>query len=90
MEKTHYLLVATVDHSINNGIETGITMRMINYNSAANGIDIGGGYGDGSIKYDLLKKSLRNGYPVMKGGTSLSQSLFRRKNSQSSFPERCI
>lgn len=48
--------VATVDHSINNGIETGITMRMINYNSAANGIDIGGGYGDGSIKYDLLKK----------------------------------
>lgn len=67
--------VATVDHSINNGIETGITMRMINYNSAANGIDIGGGYGDGSIKYDLLKKTLRNGYPVTKGGTSLS-SLF--------------
>ena len=30
--------VATVDHSINNGIETGITMRMINYNSAANGM----------------------------------------------------
>ena len=67
--------VATVDHSINNGIETGITMRMINYNSAANGIDIGGGYGDGSIKYDLLKKTLWNGYPVTKGGMSLS-SLF--------------
>lgn len=66
--------VDTVDHSINNGIETGITMRMINYDSPANGIGMGedSGYGSGNIKYDLLKRTLQNGYPVTKAGKSLS------------------
>lgn len=55
----------------------GITMRMINYPSPANGLsnDIGGPYTDnnksGGIKQNLLKRVLTDGYPVTVGGTSL-------------------
>lgn len=55
----------------------GITMRMINYNSAANGLSnsIGGPYTvdnvSGGIKQNLLNRVLTEGYPVTAGGTSL-------------------
>lgn len=51
----------------------GITMRMIDYDSAANGLsnDIGGPYTSGGIKQNLLKRVLTDGYPVTVGGTSL-------------------
>lgn len=55
----------------------GITMRMINYKSAANGLsnDIKGPYTvdgvTGGIKQNLLKRVLTDGYPVTVGGTSL-------------------
>lgn len=55
----------------------GITMRMINYSSPANGKseDIGGPYTvggvTGGIKQNLLKRVLTDGYPVTVGGTSL-------------------
>ena len=64
--------VDTVDH-----ISAGITMRMINYDTAANGMSdtIGGGYGDGKIKKNLLQKVLQNGYPVTSDGADIS-SLF--------------
>ncbi len=54
-----------------------ITMRMIDYGSAANGINIGGGYGSGNVKQGLLNPVLKNGYPYTAGrdGYSLS-SLF--------------
>lgn len=59
----------------------GITMRMINYSSPANGKseDIGGPYTvggvTGGIKQNLLKRVLTDGYPVTVGGTSL-ETLF--------------
>ena len=59
----------------------GITMRMINYDSAANGLsnDIKGPYTvggvTGGIKQNLLKRVLTDGYPVTVGGTSL-ETLF--------------
>ena len=55
----------------------GITMRMINYDSAANGLSnaIGGLYTvggvTGGIKQNLLNRVLTEGYPVTVGGTSL-------------------
>lgn len=55
----------------------GITMRMINYSSPANGKseDIGGLYTvggvTGGIKQNLLNRVLTDGYPVTVGGTSL-------------------
>lgn len=55
----------------------GITMRMIDYNSAANGLsnDIGGPYTvggvKGGIKQNLLNRVLTDGYPVTVGGKSL-------------------
>lgn len=55
----------------------GITMRMINYSSAANGLsnDIKGPYTvdgvSGGIKQNLLNRVLTEGYPVTVGGTSL-------------------
>lgn len=51
----------------------GITMRMIDYDSAANGLsnDIGGPYTSGGIKQNLLNRVLTDGYPVTVGGTSL-------------------
>mgnify|MGYP004476381843 CR=1 FL=1 len=55
----------------------GITMRMINYSSAANGLsnNIGGPYTvnnvSGGIKQNLLNRVLTEGYPVTVGGTSL-------------------
>lgn len=55
----------------------GITMRMINYDSAANGLSnsIGGPYTvdnvSGGIKQNLLNRVLTEGYPVTAGGTSL-------------------
>lgn len=71
--------VETVDHTVNNGVRTGITMRMIDYESPAQGINIGGPYtvdkAQGKIKYDLLKKKLKDGYPVTKNGEEL-ESLF--------------
>lgn len=57
----------------------GITMRMINYNSAANGLsnDIGGPYTvggvTGGIKQNLLKRVLTEGYPETVGGKSLEK-----------------
>lgn len=62
--------VDTVDST-----SAGITMRMTNYGSAANGLSIGGGYGNGSVKQGLLNKVLTNGYPRTTGGTNLA-SLF--------------
>lgn len=64
--------VGTIDST-----SKGITMRMINYDSAANGLssDIGGPYTvnnvTGGIKQNLLKRVLTEGYPVTVGGTSL-------------------
>lgn len=51
----------------------GITMRMINYSKPANGLsnDIGGPYGSGGIKQNLLNRVLTDGYPVTVNGTSL-------------------
>lgn len=55
----------------------GITMRMIDYDSAANGLsnDIGGPYTvggvKGGIKQNLLNRVLTDGYPVTVGGKSL-------------------
>ena len=53
----------------------GITMRMIDYNSAANGLsnDIGGLYTSGGIIQNLLQRVLTDGYPVTVGGTSLEK-----------------
>lgn len=49
----------------------GITMRMINYDDPT---DIGGGYGDGTVKQGLLKNTLAdNGYPVARQGGNLSK-----------------
>ena len=64
--------VGTIDST-----SKGITMRMINYDSAANGKseDIGGPYTvnnvSGGIKQNLLNRLLTEGYPVTVGGTSL-------------------
>lgn len=64
--------VGTIDSTFK-----GITMRMINYDSAANGLsnDIKGPYTvdgvTGGIKQNLLKRVLTEGYPVTVGGTSL-------------------
>lgn len=53
----------------------GITMRMIDYNSAANGLNnnIGGLYTNGGIIQNLLQRVLRDGYPVTVDGTSLEE-----------------
>ena len=53
----------------------GITMRMINYDRAANGLsnDIGGLYTSGGIIQNLLQRVLTDGYPVTVGGTSLEK-----------------
>lgn len=52
-----------------------ITMRMIDYNSAANGLDetLGGQYGEnkGAVKQNLVENVLTNGYPSTKEGRSL-------------------
>lgn len=78
--KTVYLLytnekLTTVDTL--DSTTAGITMRMTDYATAADGLSgaIGGAYGDGTIKKDLLKNTLdRNGYPVTANGkTSLSR-----------------
>ena len=64
--------VGTIDST-----SKGITMRMINYDSPADGLsnDIGGPYTDnnksGGIKQNLLNRVLTEGYPVTVGGTSL-------------------
>ena len=60
--------VTTIDNE-----SAGITMSMKNYDSAAAGLSdsIGGGYGNGSVKQNLLNSKLQNGYPVTKNGTSL-------------------
>ena len=60
--------VGTIDST-----SKGITMRMIDYDSAANGLsnDIGGPYTSGGIKQNLLNRVLTDGYPVTVGGTSL-------------------
>ena len=60
--------VATVDNATG-----GITMRMTDYRTAADGLSdsIGGGYGQGYVKQNLLENVLSNGYPVTTGGTSL-------------------
>ena len=64
--------VGTIDST-----SKGITMRMINYSSAANGLsnDIKGPYTvdgvSGGIKQNLLNRVLTEGYPVTVGGTSL-------------------
>lgn len=66
--------VGTIDST-----SKGITMRMINYDSAADGLSnkIGGPYTDtvnnvsGGIKQNLLNRVLTEGYPVTVGGTSL-------------------
>ena len=66
--------VGTIDST-----SKGITMRMINYDSPADGLsnDIGGPYTvdgvTGSIKQNLLKRVLTEGYPVTVGGTSLKK-----------------
>ena len=64
--------VGTIDST-----SKGITMRMINYSSPADGLsnDIGGPYTDnnksGGIKQNLLNRVLTEGYPATVGGTSL-------------------
>lgn len=64
--------VGTIDST-----SKGITMRMINYDSPADGLsnDIKGPYTvggvTGGIKQNLLKRVLTDGYPVTVGGTSL-------------------
>ncbi len=48
----------------------GITMRMIDYGTAADGLDdaIGGGYGEGNVKQGLLESVLDDGYPRTESG----------------------
>ena len=64
--------VGTIDST-----SKGITMRMINYSSPADGLsnDIKGPYTvdgvSGGIKQNLLNRVLTEGYPVTVGGTSL-------------------
>lgn len=63
--------VATVDSR-----SKGITMRMIDYAKPAEDLNIGGAYTDedgktGTIKQNLLKRTLTEGYPETKGGVSL-------------------
>lgn len=64
--------VGTIDST-----SKGITMRMINYDSPADGLsnDIGGPYknGNGGIEQNLLNRVLTDGYPVTVGGTSLKK-----------------
>lgn len=66
--------VGTIDST-----SKGITMRMINYSSPADGLsnDIKGPYTvdgvTGGIKQNLLKRVLTEGYPVTVGGTSLKK-----------------
>lgn len=66
--------VGTIDST-----SKGITMRMINYSSPANGLsnDIKGPYTvdgvTGGIKQNLLKRVLTENYPVTVGGTSLKK-----------------
>ena len=57
----------------------GITMRMTDYKTAADGLSnaIGGPYGNGTIKKDLLKNTLdKNGYPVTSNGNTSLSKLF--------------
>lgn len=73
--------VETVDHT-----QDGITLKMTNLygNSQKIGasddkekwIDIGGGYGNGTIKPGLLKSVLVDGYPVATNKSNSLQSLF--------------
>ena len=62
--------VATVDSR-----SKGITMRMIDYDQPAKNLNIGGAYTEdnktGTIKQNLLNRTLTNGYPMTKGGVSL-------------------
>lgn len=62
--------VATVDSR-----SKGITMRMIDYDEPAKNLNIGGAYTEdkktGTIKQNLLNRTLTNGYPMTKGGVSL-------------------
>ena len=60
--------VETVDHEA-----AGIVMKMTNYLQGGNGFyGLGGGYGNGTIKPDLVKNVLVDGYPVAKNGNQQS------------------
>ena len=75
--------VDTVDHT-----SAGITMRMIDmdgdtganykiWTDPNNKVDLGGGYGNGNIKYGLLNSVLAdNGYPVSKNDSQNLSTLF--------------
>lgn len=66
--------VDTVKHS-----DKGITMRMIDYETAADGLDnaLGGAYNDeGSVTQGLIKPTLTNGYPVIQNKNRSLAKLF--------------
>lgn len=63
--------VDTIDNT-----QAGITMRMTDYATAANDINIGGGYGEGNVKQGLLQSRLVNGYPQIKSFRKSLASLF--------------
>lgn len=64
--------VDTIDNT-----QAGITMRMTDYATAANDINIGGGYGEGNVKQGLLQSRLVNGYPQIKSSRESLASLFK-------------
>lgn len=66
--------VDTVKHS-----DKGITMRMIDYETAADGLDnaLGGAYNnEGSVTQGLIEPTLTNGYPVIKNKNKSLAKLF--------------
>lgn len=65
--------VETVDST-----SAGITMRMKDYSTAAEGLSgtIGGPYGGGNVKQGLLDSLLKDGYPKVRGKDTSLASLF--------------
>ena len=60
-----------------------ITMRMIDYSSAADGLDsaLAGQYGNGTVKQNLVKRVLQNGYPVISNSNTSLARLFSGGNA---------
>ena len=53
---------------------SGISIRMTDHKTGANGVSLGGNYNNGKITQGLLENTLQNGYPVTKKGDSLEKA----------------